>query len=165
MVNVLAAHHTTDGCGFFLQRDGSTLLTLRSFNSFTEYDALRTFRADVGTRIGPEGEKAGQQYDQGDVAITYPHNSEVWSRNEAFDYHAPGPVLNEYTAAFMQMVLEQISSDLLKTSGNSGRRRTALRCLQAFNDCIQSAVEQWYFCEDYRRTTADLGRKRGHGLI
>jgi len=110
-LKVLAAHHTTDGRGFFLQRDGSTLLTLRSFNSFTEYDALRAFRADVGTRIGPEGEKAGQQYDQGDVAITYPHNSEVWSRNEAFDYHAQGLALNEYTAGFMHMVIEQVGSD------------------------------------------------------
>jgi hypothetical protein len=110
-LKVLAAHHTTDGRGFFLQRDGSTLLTLRSFNSFTEYDALRAFRADVGTRMGPEGEKAGQQYDQGDAAITYPHNSEVWSRNEAFDYQAPGPALNEYTAGFTQMVLAQVRSD------------------------------------------------------
>ncbi|MDR3385629.1 MAG: hypothetical protein P4L92_01145 [Rudaea sp.] len=110
-LKVLATHNTTDGRGFFFQRDRSTLLTLRSFNSFTEYDALRAFRASVGTRIGPEGEKAGQQYDQGDVAITFPHNSEVWSRNEAFDYHAPGPALNEYTAGFMQMVLEHVRSD------------------------------------------------------
>lgn len=110
-LKVLAAHNTTDGRGFFLQRDGNTLLTLRSFNSFTEYDALRAFRAAVGTRIGPEGEKAGQQYDQGDVAITYPHNSEVWSRNEAFDYRAPGAALNEYTAGFIQMVTEQVRSD------------------------------------------------------
>jgi hypothetical protein len=110
-LKVLVAHHTTDGRGFFLQRDGSTLLTLRSFNSFTEYDALRAFRADVGKRIGPEGENAGQQYDRGDVAITSPHNSEVWSRNEVFDYHAAGPALNEYTAGFMQMTVEQQRSD------------------------------------------------------
>jgi hypothetical protein len=110
-LKVLAAHHTTDGRGFFLQRDGSTLITLHSFNSFTEYDALRAFRAAVGDRIGSEGEKAGQQYDLGDVAITAPHNSEVWMRNEDFDYHAPGPALNEYNAGYMRMVVEQVHSD------------------------------------------------------
>jgi hypothetical protein len=110
-LKVLAAHDTTDGRGFFLQRDCCTLLTLRSFSSFTEYDALRAFRGDVAARIGPEGEEAGQRYDKGDVAITFPHNSEVWSRNESLDFHAPGPALNEYTAGFMQMVLEQVRSD------------------------------------------------------
>jgi hypothetical protein len=110
-LKVLAAHHTSDGRGFFLQRDGSTLITLHSFNSFTEYDALRAFRATVGERIGPEGEKAGQQYDLGDVAITSPHNSEVWLRNEDFDYRAPGQTLNEYTAGYMRMVVEQVRSD------------------------------------------------------
>jgi hypothetical protein len=110
-LTTLAAHHTTDGRGFFLQRDASTLLTLRSFNSFAEYDALRSFRADVGKRLGAEGDDAGKQYDSGDVAITSPHNSEVWSRNETFDYRPPGPKLNEYTAGFMQMVVEQVRSD------------------------------------------------------
>jgi hypothetical protein len=110
-LKVLDAHHTTDGRGYFLQRDGSTLITLRSFNSFTEYDALRAFRADVGARIGPEGDKAGQQYDAGDVAITSPHNSEVWMRNADFDYHAPGLALNEYTAGYMRMEVEQVRSD------------------------------------------------------
>jgi hypothetical protein len=110
-LKVLAAHHTTDGRGFFLQRDGSTLITLHSFNSFTEYDALRAFRATVGERIGPDGEKAGQQYDLGDIAITSPHNSEVWMRNEDFDYHAPAPALNEYSAGYMWMVVEQVHSD------------------------------------------------------
>jgi len=120
-LKVLAAHHTTDGRGFFLQRDGHTLLTLRSFNSFAEYDALRTFRADVATRIGAEGEQAGQRYDQGDVAITYPHNSEVWSRNEAHDYHPPGLALDEYSAGFMQMVLEQVRSDDYASAWNEIR--------------------------------------------
>jgi hypothetical protein len=110
-LKVLADHHTTDGRGFFLQRDGNTLLTLRSFNSFTEYDALRAFRAAVGERIGEGGEKAGQQYDLGDVAITSPHNSEVWSRSEDSDYRAPGPALDEYAAGYMQMVVEQVRSD------------------------------------------------------
>lgn len=110
-LKVLADHHTTDGRGFFLQRDGNTLLTLRSFNSFTEYDALRAFRAAVGERIGPSGEKAGQQYDLGDVAITSPHNSEVWSRSVESDYRAPGPALDEYTAGYMQMVVEQVRTD------------------------------------------------------
>jgi len=110
-LKVLNAHHTTDGRGFFLQRDGNTLITLHSFNSFTEYDALRAFRSAVGERIGPDGEKAGQQYDLGDVAITSPHNSEVWLRNEDFDYHAPGQPLNEYTAGYMQMVVAQVRSD------------------------------------------------------
>ena len=72
---------------------------------------LRAFRADVGKRIGPEGEKAGQQYDSGDVAITSPHNSEAWSRNETFDYRAPGSDLSEYSAGYMQMVVEQVRSD------------------------------------------------------
>lgn len=110
-LKVLAAHHTTDGRGFFLQRDGHTLITLHSFNSFTEFDALRAFRAGVGDRIGPEGDAAGKQYDMGDVAITSPHNSEVWSREEDFDYHAPGTPLNEYTAGYMQMVVAQVHSD------------------------------------------------------
>ncbi|HTA65009.1 MAG TPA: hypothetical protein VK753_05850 [Xanthomonadaceae bacterium] len=110
-LKVLADHHTTDGRGFFLQRDGNTLLTLRSFDSFTEYDALRAFRAAVGDRIGPSGEKAGQLYDLGDVAITSPHNTEVWSRSEESDYRAPGPALDEYTAGYMQMVVEQVRSD------------------------------------------------------
>ena len=110
-LKVLVDHHTTDGRGFFLQRDGNTLLTLRSFNSFTEYDALRAFRAAVAERIGAGGEKAGRQYDLGDVAITSPHNSEVWSRSEESDYRAQGPALDEYTAGYMQMVVEQVRSD------------------------------------------------------
>jgi hypothetical protein len=110
-LKVLIEHHTTDGRGYFLQRDGSTLITLRSFNSFTEYDALRAFRADVGARIGPDGDKAGQLYDAGDVAITSPHNSEVWLRLDALDYRAPGTALNEYTAGYMRMVVEQVHSD------------------------------------------------------
>ena len=110
-LKVLVAHRTTDGRGFFLQRDGNTLITLHSFNSFTEYDALRAFRAAVAERIGPGGEQAGQQYDLGDVAITSPHNSEVWSRDTDFDYHAPGAALDEYSAGYMQMVVEQIRSD------------------------------------------------------
>ena len=63
---------TTDGRGFFLQRGGNTFLTLRSFNSFSEYDALRAFRASVAERIGPDGERAGQLYDRGDVALPVP---------------------------------------------------------------------------------------------
>lgn len=110
-LKVLAVHHTTDGRGFFLQRVGSTFLTLRSFNSFSEYDALRAFRAGVGERIGPDGEKAGQAYDRGDVALIAPHNSEVWSRVEDLDYQTAGERLNEYTAGFLQMVTEQVSSD------------------------------------------------------
>jgi hypothetical protein len=110
-LRVLAAHHTTDGRGFFLQRSGNTFLTLRSFTSFAEYDALRAFRAGVAERIGPDGEKAGQQYDRGDMALVAPHNSEVWTRLESFDYHGPGPELSEYTAGYLQMVVEQVSSD------------------------------------------------------
>lgn len=110
-LKVLALHHTTDGRGFFLQRAGSTFLTLRSFNSFSEYDALRAFRAGVGERIGPEGEQAGQAYDRGDVALLAPHNSEVWSRLEDLDYQVPGQRVSEYTAGFLQMVTEQVSSD------------------------------------------------------
>jgi hypothetical protein len=110
-LQVLTARHTTDGRGFFLQRSGNTFLTLRSFNSFSEYDTLRDFRASVAERIGPEGEKAAQQYDRGDIALLAPHNSEVWTRLEGFDYHGPGPQLSEYTAGYMQMVVEQVSSD------------------------------------------------------
>jgi hypothetical protein len=110
-LQVLNAHHTTDGRGFFLQRSGSTFLTLRSFNSFAEYDALRAFRASVAERIGPDGEKAGAQYDRGDVALLAPHNSEVWTRLEALDYRGPGPELSEYTAGYLQMVVEQVSSE------------------------------------------------------
>ena len=107
----LALHHTTDGRGFFFQRAGSTFLTLRSFTSFSEYDALRAFRASVGERIGPEGEKAGEAYDRGDVALLSPHNSEVWSRLEDLDYRAPGTRLTEYTAGYLQMVVEQVTSE------------------------------------------------------
>ncbi len=110
-LKVLASHHTTDGRGYFLQRAPSTFLTLRSFNSFAEYDALRAFRAAVGERLGPEGESAGQRYDRGDVALTSPHNSEVWSRLDGFDYPGQEPHLNEYTAGYLQMVTEQVSSD------------------------------------------------------
>jgi hypothetical protein len=110
-LKVLALHHTTDGRGFFLQRSGNTFLTLRSFNSFAEYDALRAFRSSVAERIGPEGEKEGQLYDRGDVALLSPHNSEVWSRLEDFDFRGQGPQLSEYTARYMQMVVEQVSSD------------------------------------------------------
>jgi hypothetical protein len=110
-LKVLASHHTTDGRGFFLQRAGNTFLTLRSFSSFSEFDALRAFRASVAERIGPEGEKAGQQYDRGDVALLAPHNSEVWTRLEDLDYRPPGPELNEYTAGYMQMVEEQVNSE------------------------------------------------------
>jgi hypothetical protein len=110
-LKVLALHRTTDGRGYFLQRSGHTFITLRSFNSFSEYEALRDFRAGVGERIGPEGEKAGERYDRGDVALLAPHNSEVWSRLEDFDYRGPGPKLNEYTAGFMQMVVEQVNGD------------------------------------------------------
>jgi hypothetical protein len=108
---VLAAHHTTDGRGFFLERAGNTFLTLRSFNSFCEYDALRAFRASVAERIGPNGQKAGEDYDRGDVALLAPHNSEVWSRLEGDDYQAQGPRLTEYTAGYLQMVVEQVNSD------------------------------------------------------
>jgi hypothetical protein len=110
-LKVLTAHHTSDGRGFFLQRAGSTFLTLRSFGSFSEYDALRAFRASVAERIGPEGEKAGQQYDRGDVALLAPHNSEVWTRLEDLDYRPPGPELNEYGSGYMQMVVEQVNSE------------------------------------------------------
>ncbi len=110
-LKILVGHHTTDGRGFFLQRDGNTLITLHSFNTFSEYDTLRAFRAAVAQRIGPEGENAGRQYDLGDVAITSPHNSEVWSRDTDFDYHVPGVALDEYTAGYMQMVVEQVRSD------------------------------------------------------
>jgi hypothetical protein len=110
-LKVLSAHHTTDGRGFFLQRAGSTFLTLRSFSSFSEYDALRAFRAGVAERIGPEGEKAGQAYDRGDVALLAPHNSEVWTRVEDLDYRTPGPELSEYTAGYMQLVSEQVNSE------------------------------------------------------
>jgi hypothetical protein len=108
-LKVLGAHHVSDGRGFFLQRSGTTFFTLRSFNSFSEYDALRAFRASVGERIGPEGEQAGQLYDRGDVALLAPHNSEVWTRLEDLDYRAPGPELSEYTAGYMEMVVEQAS--------------------------------------------------------
>ena len=64
-LKVLALHHTTDGRGYFLQRAGSTFITLRSFNSFSEYEALRDFRAGVGERIGPDGADAGERYDRG----------------------------------------------------------------------------------------------------
>jgi hypothetical protein len=110
-LKVLAIHHTTDGRGFFLQRGRSTFITLRSFNSFSEYDALRALRAGVAERIGPEGEKEGQRYDRGDVALLAPHNSEVWTRLESFDYRGAGPQLSEYTAGYMQMVVEQVASD------------------------------------------------------
>lgn len=110
-LKVLALHHTTDGRGFFLQRAGSTFITLRSFNSFGEYEALRDLRSSVAERIGPDGEKAGERYDTGDVALLAPHNSEVWSRLEAFDYRGPGPQLSEYSAGFMQMVVEQVTSN------------------------------------------------------
>ena len=110
-LKVLMLHHTTDGRGYFLQRSGSTFLTLRSFNSFAEYDALRAFRAAVGERIGQDGERAGRQYDRGDVALVSPHNSEVWSRLDDLDFPGEPPVLNEYTAGYLQMVLEQVTSD------------------------------------------------------
>ncbi len=110
-LKVLVLHHTTDGRGFFLQKASHTFLTLRSFNSFAEYDALRAFRAAVGDRLGPEGEDAGKQYDRGDAALLSPHNSEVWSRLESFEYRGEGPRLSEYTAGFMQMVSEQVTSD------------------------------------------------------
>jgi len=110
-LKVLSLHHTTDGRGYFFQRAGNTFLTLRSFNSFAEYDALRAFRAAVGERIGPDGERAGKQYDGGDVALVPPHNSEVWSRVDGLDYPGQQPTLNEYTAGFLQMVTEQVTSD------------------------------------------------------
>ncbi|MGO8970412.1 MAG: hypothetical protein ACLQDQ_12660 [Myxococcaceae bacterium] len=110
-LKVLSLHHTTDGRGHFLQRAGNTFLTLRSFNTFAEYDALRAFRAAVGERLGPEGERAGQEYDRGDIALTSPHNSEVWSRLDNFDYPGQEPQLNEYTAGYLQMVTEQVSSE------------------------------------------------------
>ena len=110
-LKVLSAHHTTDGRGYFLQRGRSTFITLRSFNSFSEYDALRALRASVTERLGAEGEREGQRYDRGDVALLAPHNNEVWTRLENLDYTAPGPPLSEYTAAYMQMVVEQVSSD------------------------------------------------------
>jgi hypothetical protein len=120
-LKVLAEHHTTDGRGYFLQRDGNTLVTVHAFDSFTEYDVLRAFRADVGKRIGPAGEKAGQQYDAGDVAITSPHNSEVWSRKQELDYHAPGPALDECHAGYMQMVVEQVRTDDYEAAWNEIR--------------------------------------------
>ncbi len=110
-LKVLALHHTSDGRGFFLQKAGNTFLTLRSFNSFCEYDALRSFRAAVGERLGPEGENAGKQYDRGDVALLSPHNSEVWSRLDGLDYPGQGPRVDEYTAGYMRMVTEQVTSD------------------------------------------------------
>jgi len=110
-LKVLALHHTTDGRGYFLQRAGSTFITLRSFNSFSEYEALRDFRAGVGERIGPDGADAGERYDRGDVALLAPHNSEVWSKLDGFDYSGPGRRLTEYTAGFLQMVVEQVRSD------------------------------------------------------
>jgi len=110
-LKVLALHHTTDGRGFFLQHSGSTFITLRSFSSFAEYDALRALRSSVAERIGPEGEKAAQEYDRGDVALLAPHNSEVWSRLEALDFRGQGPTLSEYSAGYMQMVVEQVNSD------------------------------------------------------
>lgn len=110
-LKVLSDHHTSDGRGYFLQRDGHTLITLHSFGSFTEYDALRTFRAGVAGRIGPDGEQAGQRYDAGDVAITAPHNSEVWSRNQELDYRGPGRPLSEYDAGYMRMLAEQVHTD------------------------------------------------------
>jgi len=110
-LKVLGEHHTSDGRGFFLQRAGNTFLTLRSFSSFSEYDALRVFRAAVAERLGPEGEKAGQLYDRGDVALLAPHNSEVWTRLEDLDYRAPGAELSEYSAGYLQMVVEQVSSE------------------------------------------------------
>jgi hypothetical protein len=110
-LQVLVGRHTTDGRGFFLQRGGNTFLTLRSFNSFSEYDALRAFRSSVAERIGPDGERAGQLYDRGDVALLSPHNSEVWTRLEELDYRPPGAELSEYTAGYMQLVVEQVSSE------------------------------------------------------
>ena len=110
-LKVLVLHRTTDGRGFFLQRAGNTFLTLRSFNSFAEYDALRAFRSGVAERIGPDGEKAGRAYDGGDVALLFPHNSEVWSHLDSLDYRGQVPPLTEYTAGYMQMVVEQVTSD------------------------------------------------------
>jgi len=109
-LKVLAAHHITDGRGFFLELDRHTLITLRSFDSFTEYDALRDFRARVDERIG-DGGKARQQYDSADVALRTPHNSEVWSRESDLDLRGADSNLNEYTGGYMQMIVEHVDSD------------------------------------------------------
>ena len=102
-LKVLSAHHTTDGRGFFFQLDQHTLVTLRSFNSFTEYDALRDFRARIDERLG-DGGKARQQYDSADLALRTPHNSEVWSRDTSLDFHGIRNDLNEYTDVYMKMI-------------------------------------------------------------
>jgi len=110
-LKVLAAHHTTDGRGFFVQMGQHTLMTLRSFNSFTEYDALRAFRAHVEDRLGPGGKAARQAYDSTDVALRTPHNTEVWQREPEGDYHAAGNTLNEYTAGYMLAVSFHVDSN------------------------------------------------------
>jgi hypothetical protein len=110
-LKVLAAHGTTDGRGYFLEVDRHTLLTLRSFNSFTEYDALREFRSRVDQRLGPSGADATQRYDSGDVALRTPHNSEVWSRDADSDYRGANNGLDEYSAGYLQMIVEHVDSD------------------------------------------------------
>jgi len=47
----------------------------------------------------------------GTRALLSPHNSEVWSRLEAFDFRGGGPRLTEYTAGCLRMVTEQVTSD------------------------------------------------------
>jgi hypothetical protein len=112
-LKVLAAHRTTDGRGAQFLAGGHTIVTLRSFASFTEYDALRAFRAGVNGRLGPGGAAASERYDQGDVALRQPHNSEVWARDEELDYRGSG-ALSEYTAGYMQMTTEHAQSPELR---------------------------------------------------
>lgn len=109
-LKVLASHHTSDGRGFMFQLDRHTLVTLRSFNSFTEYDALRDFRASIDKRLGDGGE-ARRTYDSGDVALRTPHNSEIWERDTDLDYRGNGNPISEYTAGYMQMVVEHVDSN------------------------------------------------------
>jgi hypothetical protein len=110
-LKVLAAHHTTDGRGYFVQMDRHTLITLRSFNSFSEYDALRAFRAHVEDRLGSGGRAARQAYDSTDVALRTPHNTEVWQREPDGDYRAGGDAMNEYTAGYIMAVSLHVDSD------------------------------------------------------
>ena len=110
-LQVLATHHTTDGRGFFFQMDQHTLVTLRSFNSFSEYDALRAFRSHVEDRLGEGGHAARQAYDSTDVALRTPHNTEVWQREPDGDYRSAGNALNEYTAGYMRAVSFHVDGD------------------------------------------------------
>jgi len=105
-LGVLAAHHTTDGRGLFLQTGDGGFLSMVPLHHLAELDARRALGKAALADIDPADQ---HRYDDAsDRRLAPPHRSEIWRFDAAESYGATDPMLALSKAAWGKMIVEEL---------------------------------------------------------